>query len=434
MNLEELLKAAEKRKADLLKGIKTAATGEELDKIELDLRKVDFEITDLQAQIKARGEGNEDDPAARSLENEHEHPEFKPLGTYRNSEEPNNVNDNEDMYSTMEYRKAFRNYVVSGTPIPEKFVQKNEQRADAVTLVSDVAAVIPTTIMNKVIEDLTVEGKILSRVTQTQFQGGVAIPISEILPEAHWLSSDETDSDEQKAKMDAKITFAYHVLEAKVAIGLLASTVSLPIFEATVIKQLKKAMIKAIETSIVSGSGSGQPLGISKYTLDTKQVVSLKPTEIGTVKGWSKVEAAVGEAYDEEPLVYMMNKQTWEMYVNGMTSTTGQKIGLGRIDEKGRKILNGREVFITDKLPGYDNASDDDIVAILVNLEDYLLNSNLAMYYKKYFDEDANKWKHKALMICDGKMAIGETGTGSSKKLVGAGGLIYVKKGAVAAS
>ena len=38
------------------------------------------------------------------------------------------------------------------------------------------------------------------------------------------------------------------------------------------------------------------------------------------------------------------------------------------------------------------------------------------MYYKKYFDEDKNKWIHKCLMIEDGKMAIGKN---SSNKLDG---------------
>ena len=279
--------------------------------------------------------------------------------------------------------------------------------------------------MNKVIEDLTVEGKIISRITQTQFQGGIDIPISEIMPEATWLASESEVSGEQKAKMEAKVSFGYHVLEAKVAIGLLTATVSLGIFESTVVKQLKKAMIKAIESAIVNGTGSGQPLGFTKYELPTNQVIEMAANQIGTVKGWAQVEAAVGEAYDEDPLVYMMNKQTWEMHVNSMVSTTGQKIGLGRIDEKGRKILNGREVFITDKLPGYDNAEAGAIVGALVNLEQYLLNSNLSMYYKKYFDEDKNKWIHKALMICDGKMAMGKD---SDNKLVGAGGLVYIKK------
>ena len=328
------------------------------------------------------------------------------------------------MYSSLEYRQAFRNYIVSGTAIPEKF--RNEERAAELTVVSDVAAVIPTTIMNKVIEDLTVEGKIINKITQTQYQGGIDIPISEIMPEATWLSDESTTSDEQKAKMEAKLTFRYHTLEAKVAVGLLAATVSLPVFEQTMVKQLKKAMIRAIEKAIVNGSGSGQPLGLSKIPdLPIKNIVTLNKTEIETVKGWAKVEAAVDEAYDNDNLVYMMNKQTWEMHLNSMVDSTGQKIGLGRLDEKGRKILNGREVLTTDQFKGYDNAASDEIFGALVNLEQYLLNSNLSMYYKKYFDEDKNKWIHKCLMIVDGKMAIGKD---SKNQLVGAGGLIYLKK------
>lgn len=424
MDLEKLLKEAKEERAGLYDSIAAANNALELDKIELDIRKVDIKIKNLEEQIAERDSG--EDPAARDNTNL-ENPEkrnFNPLGTYGREVSTRGAEENDDMYSSLEYRQAFRNYIVSGTPIPERF--KNEERSAELTVVGDVAAVIPTTIMNKVIEDLTIEGKIINKITQTTYQGGISIPISEIMPEATWLTDESTPSEEKKGKMEAKLTFGYHMLEAKVAIGLLTATVSLSIFEQTMVKQLKKAMIRAIEKAIVSGSGSGQPLGITKIAdLPTKNIVKFSDSEIGTVKGWAKPEAAVDEAYDNDSLVYLMNKQTWEMHLNSMVDTTGQKIGLGRIDEKGRKILNGREVLTTDQFKGYDNAAQDEIFGALVNLEQYLLNSNLSMYYKKYFDEDKNKWIHKCLMIVDGKMAIGKD---SSNKLVGAGGLIYLKK------
>ena len=167
----------------------------------------------------------------------------------------------------------------------------------------------------------------------------------------------------------------------------------------------------------------GQPKGLTKYTLPAEQIIEFTDNEIGTVKGWARAEAAIPEAYEDSE-IYLMNKQTWEMHLNGMTDSVGQKIGLGKINEKGQKILNGREVLTTDKLPGYDNATNGDIFGALVNLEDYILNSNLSMYYKKYFNEDKNKWIHKSLMIVDGQMAAGEV----DSKLVGAKGLIYLKK------
>ena len=155
------------------------------------------------------------------------------MATFSTSQVQNRDGE-DDIFGTLEYRQAFRNYVVNGTPIPEEY-KKAEERSDALTVVGDVGAVIPTTIMNKVIEDLTVEGKIINRITQTTFQGGVNIPLSDINPTATWLASEEsTVSDEQKAAMKASISFSYHVLEAKVAIGLLTSTVTLSVFEATV--------------------------------------------------------------------------------------------------------------------------------------------------------------------------------------------------------
>lgn len=417
MNYLAQLQAAREKRATLTTSIRSATTTQELDKLELDLRKLDIEIKDLEVKVQ------EEEAAKRKVDDNNPSGGLNPLGTYGNSASNNDKRKaDEDIYGTMEYRQAFRNYVVNGTPIPEDY-RNVEQRADALTVVGDVGAVIPTTIMNKVIEDLTVEGKIINRITQTTFQGGVRIPISDINPTATWLASEAVVSDEQKVEMKASVDFNYHVLEAKVAIGLLTSTVTLGVFESTVVKQLKKAMIVAIETAVISGTGLGQPLGLIKYTLPVEQVIEFDEESIGTVKAWSKAEAAIPEAYEDSE-IYLMNKQTWEMYLNGMTDSTGQKIGLGKINEKGQKILNGREVLTTDKLPGFDNAAVGGIFGALVNLEDYILNSNLAMYYKKYFNEDKNKWIHKALMIADGQMAIGKV----DDKLVGAKGLIYLKK------
>jgi len=424
MNFLEQLQAARERRAALLPQIRAAVDGATLDNLELELRRVNTEISTLEGLIAGSSDEGNQDPASRSVEPDGiQGSQLNPIATFRTASQ--NQNDSEgDVYSSMEYRMAFRNYVVSGTPIPDKFIN-TEERADALTVVGDVAAVIPTTILNRVIEDLTVEGKLINRITQTSLQGGVQIPISEVLPTATWLESEAVVSDEQKAKMEAKLSFGYHVLEAKVAIGLLTATVSLSIFESTVVKQLKKAMIRAIETAVVVGTGSGQPLGFTKYTLPAAQKISFTAAQIDTVEGWARAEAAIPEAYEDSE-IYVMNKQTWEMYLNGMTDSTGQKIGLGRINEKGKKILNGREVLTLDILPGYDNAADGDVFGCLVNLEEYLLNSNMNMYYKKYYNEDKNKWIHKALMIADGKMAIGTASDGTT--LVGAKGLIYFTK------
>ena len=419
--LEAMLQKKQGRKDELMERSKTSEDVVELRGINSEIETLNGEISEIRGMIDALPTltGNENQPEGRS---------FNPIATYSIGSSSTKRNQEEDIYSTIEYRKAFMEYVTKGTPIPDEFRSQNDEtRANEMTVVGDVAAVIPTNLLNKAIEDMTVEGKILARVTQTSLKGGVEIPISEINPTATWLNSESLTSDEQKAKMEAKLTFGYHVLEAKVALGLLTATVSLPIFETTIVKHLKKAMLRAIEESIVEGTGSGQPLGFTKLAnLPADQVVKFTADNIGTVSQWAEVEATIPEAH-EDSVIYVMSKKTWEKYLNGMTDTTGQKIGLGRINEKGQKILNGREVMTTDRLPGFDKCADDGIFGVVIDLSQYMLNSNLAMYYKKYFNEDTNKWIHKALMIVDGKLAVGNDSKG---KLVGAEGIIYLKKAA----
>ena len=426
MSLEVIEKMLEKRESlrkDLDKRAEACEDVVELRSIITKAKEVDEEIADLRSTI-ASFEDNE--PVTRGATTEPVGG-FNPIATYRNINSVNSTDDEEDKYSTLAYRKAFKDYVISGVPIPEEYTQ--EQRDNQLTMVGDVGAVIPTNLLNKVIEDMTVEGKILARITQTSMQGGVDIPISDLNPTATWLESENTVSDTQKAEMKAKLSFGYHVLEARISVGLLTNTVTLNVFENTIVKQLKKAMIRAIETAIISGTGVGQPKGITTYSLPANQVVKMDVNSIGKVSTWADVESRIPET-EEDTVIYIMNKATWEKYLNGMTDSTGQKIGLGRINEKGQKILNGREVLTCENLPSFDGASDSDIFGIVVDLSKYMLNSNLSMYYKKYFNEDTNKYVHKSLMIVDGKMAIGEINSlGRSKKLVGANGLIYLTKG-----
>lgn len=424
MNFLAVLKERREKREELNTSIRNATSIEELDKLELELRKLDREIKDLEAKVL------EEEAAKRKKEDEIPKGRLNPLATYgAKALDKEERSEDEDIFSSLEYRKAFKDYVMNGTPIPEEFraeTKVNNVDPNQMTVVGDVGAVIPTTILNRVIEDMTIEGKILNRITQTSYQGGVRIPLSDIKPIATWLTDENNVSDEQKAEMKASITFSYHVLEAKVSIGLLTSTVTLSIFETTVVNQLKKSMIRAIEESIVKGSGQGQPKGFTKYdNLPADQILTFTTSDIGGFAGWAKVEEAIPEAYEANG-IYLMNKKTWEKYLNGMVDSSGQRIGQGKINEKGQKILNGRLVETTDYLPSFDAAQPNEVFAVVIDLADYMLNSNLAMYYKKYFSEDKNKWIHKSLMIVDGQMTMGEV----NGKLVGSKGLIYLKKGA----
>src|SRR5690606_22747532 len=84
-----------------------------------------------------------------------------------------------DRHDTMEYRRAFMEYVTRGVKSDHL-----EFRDDETTLPTDIGAVIPTTILNRIVERMEETGRIWSRVTKTSIQGGVEIPVSSAKPTA----------------------------------------------------------------------------------------------------------------------------------------------------------------------------------------------------------------------------------------------------------
>ena len=110
----------------------------------------------------------------------------------------NNDMNNCDVVDSVEYRKAFAQYVTSGMLIPA------EVRSSIKT--SDAGAVIPATIMGKIVEKLEGYGGIYGMVTHTAYPAGVTIPTSTALPVAEWVA--EGGSTDNKKKNYGTITFA----------------------------------------------------------------------------------------------------------------------------------------------------------------------------------------------------------------------------------
>lgn len=302
----------------------------------------------------------------------------------------------EDKYATMQYRKAFMDYVVRGTAIP------TEYRADAVTKTTDVGAVIPTTVLNQIVEKLESTGMILALVTRTAYKGGVAIPVSTVKPVATWVAEGAGSEKQKKtAAKDGMVTFAYHKLRCAVAVSLEVDNMAMSAFETLLINNIVEAMTKALERAIISGSGTGQPKGIVKETPATGQAIetaSLSYTDL------VKVEGALPQAY-EAGAVWCMSKSTFMGFV-GMTDSNGQPIARVNygIAGKPERVLLGRPVVCCDYLNSFDAASTGDVVAFVFRFKDYILNTNYAMGVKKYEDNDTDDLVTKGIMLADGKV------------------------------
>lgn len=400
--LLKLWNAKQERKQDLLKRAKEATEVQELRSINSEMEVLNTEMTELRAMIdslpedEGDGEANKGEHFTPGGEQRSAQPQggFNPVASYRMGAGERRSTGADDM----EYRQAFMDYVLRGKPIT---------RADQTTATTDIGEVIPKTVVNKIVEKLNTYGYIFQRITKTNIKGGVAIPKSSAKPVATWVGEGLV-SDKQKKTTDGTVTFSYHKLQCRVAVTLEADTTSLSIFEQTVVDNVYEAMIIALEEAIISGTGLKQPLGIIKDTdIKPSQKIAVKPEELGTWDKWSKIFAKIPLS-KRQGVVLILNNETWEGDIMGMTDANGQPIARVNVGLNGedKPIFKGKEVIPTDSyLPSYEAATTNDVFGVIVNLKDYMLNSNLQMTIKRYFNEDTDEWITKSTLIADGKLA-----------------------------
>jgi HK97 family phage major capsid protein len=288
-------------------------------------------------------------------------------------------------------------YILTGK-IPEK-------RADAITLTTDASAVVPNTIMKRVIKELKEYGQIWARITKSNVKGGISIPVATLKPKATWVG-ENTVADKQKYPVNSNVSFLYHKLKCRVAISLEVDTTTLEVFEDSLVDAMKEAMIVALEQAVLNGTGNKQPLGITKH--ENVKVVELTEEEIRTYRGWIKAKKAVPASYKKR-ISFILNDSDFTNYIEGMVDSNGQPVGrvnYGLNGEETTKVLGKEAILVEDDyLPSFDTAEAGTVFGVICDLSDYLFNSNMEIVIKRYFDEDLDQWITKATLIGDGKMS-----------------------------
>lgn len=295
----------------------------------------------------------------------------------------------------IEYRKAFMNYVTRGVVIPAEF------RSDETTKTSDVEAVIPTVIVNRIVEKLEAIGMILPLVNRTSYQAGVEIPVMTLKPVATWVAEGAT-SEKQKTTT-AKVSFVYHKLRCEIAMTHEVNTMSISAFETTFINSVAKAMVKAIEAAIIAGDGIGKAKGILEETAETGQSLEVSALDYKTLVD---AEAALPQEY-ESGAVWCMTKKTFMGFI-GMVDQQKQPIARVNygIGGKPERYLLGREVVLCGTYMDSFSATLEagKVFAFLFNFDDYTLNTIYDMGVQRRQDWDTEDHQIKAVMSVDGKV------------------------------
>lgn len=372
--LEKRLARLEKKRDELKTRGLSSENIEEVRSINTQIADLNEEIEEIREELKAIDETIQ----TRAI------PENAKLV---NGEVVGHFERSKDMDSK-EYRTAFMNYVLKNQPIPA------EMRNNENTLTSDVASVIPTVIINRIIEGLTVCGMILPLVTRTSYAAGVVVPTSSVKPVASWVN-EGASSDRQK-KTTGQITFSHFKLRCEISMSMEVGTMALEVFENTFVANVVDAMTVALEKAILAGNGTGQPTGILKET--PANIVTSKKSGAVSYEDLCNMEAILPIEFDNTAK-YFMTKAQFMSFI-GATDDNGQpiaRVDYG-LDRKPVRMLLGRDVVI---IPYSEEMGN--FVAGLYDFKDYVLNTIYDMGIQRKQDWDTEDLLTKAVMSVDGK-------------------------------
>ncbi len=381
-----LIEMQERRSAIYATEIDNAKTDAELNALETELRKLDLQIAEEQRKNAANVMA---DPVGRTAAVNAEIPGVVVAGAKpQNSRAADDTDD-------MEYRKAFMQFVTRGVPIP------TEKREDENTLTTDVSTAIPTVLVNRIVEKMESLGMILPLLTRTNYAAGVNIPTDTVKPVATWVN-EGAGSDRQK-KATSYVVFGKHKLRCEISVSMEVSVMAISAFESAFVRQVSEAMVKAIESKVVStDAGTTNPKGILAETPATGQAITAKTL---TYEKLVEAEAALPQAY-ESGAVWCMTKKTFMSFV-GMTDANGQPIARVTygIAGKPERILLGRSVVLCDYLDSFSSTlTAGKIFAFMFNFSDYALNTVYDMGIQRKQDWETEDMLTKAVMSVDGKV------------------------------
>lgn len=417
--LEKRLARLRAKKQSLTERAMSSQDVNEVRGINTDIEDVNAEIAEVEEELKAIEE--EERQAALEAEKRAANPvpanaqlvngEIRgaTVGTFKAPE----TRDNEDVFSTMEYRKAFMRYAQTGEPIPATLYQRDGAPANTDSL----GATIPTTVLNEFIQLIRkVYGNLYYKVRKLNIKGAVKVPISELQATFKWITEDTVSPRQDGGQIKEFVEFSYNMAEIRVSQSLLSSIVTIDLFEREIVRIMLIAYLQAMDTGIVKGTGNGQMLGILNDPRVMNQpghVIQLSASDINNWTAWRK------NFFAKLPLGYRAGEfifplATVDAYLETMADANNNPIfrqatGL-EVNDGDTRTPNGRffgrdiSLVEPDIITDFDSAQSGDVIGIFWQPDEYAINTNMAFGMRRYFDEERNEWVNKMLTVVDGKV------------------------------
>lgn len=426
---KKIIAAKEKRANELREQIKKSEDVNEVRALGETLQSVLDELTEAKSQLASLDEpaGNDEGEGASE-----EGRGLNPMATMtmRTGNTGEQKND-EDPRGTMEYRKAFMEYVKTGK---RSEALRLEKRGDDQTELSDLGTLgvlIPLTVVNEIIKGVEkVYGQLYSRVKKTNLKGGVKYPIGSFSATFNRITEVGEGSAPSERQNGGSITgyveFGYKIGEIRLAQTLLMSVMGVEIFEAELAKVIVEAYVEAMDKEIISGNPSNNQMcgilnnstdGIQRITAivdedsNPTHIIEFSPNDMLDWKTWQKkLFAKIPLSMRGLKPEFVMTANTFESNIETLEDSNGQPVarniynpqtGAESATFKGKQVIFVEE----DIFPNFEDADAGEYFGMYwVPEKAYAINSNLEFAVRRYFDEEKNQYVDKGIVINDGKI------------------------------
>lgn len=378
------------------------------------------------AELDSKDDSSEPDTMSADDKDNARSTKLNPLATFSNLATDNSVRADEDVRSTMEYRKAFKDYVQTGAIADVLQFRNNRngeivKRADTPLQSADLGVLLPTTVVQEIIKGVEkTYGMLYGKVRKLNVKGGIKFPIGSFGATFKRIGETGAPTDRQKAgEVNSYVEFSYKLGEIRISQTLLESVLSVPVFENEVAKVIVEAYVKAMDNEILNGSSANEMEGIltevkksSGSRILPANVISFTEAEMKDWKQWQKkLFAKIPLSMRSLSPEFVMTANTYEANIKTLADGNNRPLAteiFNPVDGAERATFKGRTVaFIEEGLGivNFDDGSTDDVFGFYwVPEKAYGINTNLEFATKRYWDEEKLEWVERAVVINDGKI------------------------------
>ena len=392
MTIEKMIENLKARKAELQGKVDTAESKEALQGILQECRSIDQQIKDLEDVLKTQQEERATAQGNKIPENaQHVNGEIATRASFQ-APAAAPARDKE-----MEYRSAFMQYVLKGTPIPA------ELREDQQITTTETGYAIPLTLVQRIINTAKARyGALYRRARKMPIKGDVQVPITGDDIMMTWIT-ETTPSERKKLNTVGRVLFNRYMAELKIAQSILSETVTLPAFENYIVEVVAKAFLRTMDYGIINGSGDGTMLGIANDARVTN-VVTMTAAQMSDWKAW-KTRFFANLPAGAEDGCFVFSKSTRITYLDTMCDSNGRPIFYEAADLTERSFF-GREIDTVESsiIKDFDTATTGEVIGVYWDPDNYWITENADWTVERYKDQDKNQIVTKAIVIVDGKV------------------------------